>query len=196
MSWLSKALGGKTLKIGLAIAGAYYGGKYLSGSGVISDYESGDLVSRYYDPDSFGKIGLTPFSETSFGQTAVGKAIQTGAGFLTSGAERLFRPGTTSVADLIKGFQQMPSARTQVSASPIRSDTAFQAGQTRMMPLGSNGRVQGMLGNDAVQQYMAQRVNMFGMPAIQKIAQTVSMGGGAMAPTIASRKLARKRLVD
>ena len=91
----------------------------------------------------------------------------------------------------------MPSARTQVSASPIRSDTAFQAGQTRMMPIGNNGRVQGMLGNDAVQQYMAQRVrSMFGMPAIQKIAQTVSVGGGAMAPTIASRKLARKRLVD
>jgi hypothetical protein len=66
-----------------------------------------------------------------------------------------------------------------------------------MIPVGGNGRVGGMLAQDAVQQYLARRGQIFGMPQFKTAQATISLAGsGSLAPTTASKKLARSRLVD
>jgi len=78
MSWLSKALGGKTLKIGLALFAGGLGREYLYGSYGMSGTGYGAKY-QYSGDNFFGStlktLGVKPFQETALGQSAVGSFI-------------------------------------------------------------------------------------------------------------------------
>ena len=194
MSWLSKALKNDTLKIGLTVAGAALAGKYVFG-----DFRPGmyDTATSKYIPGEYtgtdiGSRALNFLGVKPFGDTAVGKFVSPVTDFVKG-----LNLGTgKSLADLIAGFGEAPKAQ-KVRASSIRTDTNFMNSQAQMIPVGGNGRVGGMLAQDAVQQYLAKRGRIFGMPQSKTAQATISLAGsGSLSPTTAAKKLARSRLID
>ena len=72
MSWLSKLVGGKTLKIAALAGAGYFGSRYLFGEQNLGGYGgAGDYVGASYTDDTFAgrvfnKFNITPFQSTSF----------------------------------------------------------------------------------------------------------------------------------
>ena len=166
MSWLSKALGGNTLKVGAMIAGAYFGGKYLFGEQTLGSYGgAGDYAAASYSDATFAgrvfnKLDITPFQATSFGQSKVGQAITGVGNFLNigkgSGAE-----GVVSLFSQAMGreFGQFPAApQVSLSGYGARSDLNFQAGRAQLFQTGRGGALAAALGREATQQYLAKQV--------------------------------------
>ena len=196
MSWLSKALGGNTLKVGAVIAGAYFGGQYLFGAkqyGTLSD-----PTALAYNPDTlagkvFNKFDITPFQETAFGQSKVGQAITGVGNFLNigkgSGAE-----GAVSLFSQAMGreFGRAPDVR-QVSLSGYgaRSDLNFQAGRAQLFQTGRGGALAAALGREATQQYLAKQVQAtIGIPTASKLPEIT--GVALPLKTTASRRRSYK----
>lgn len=194
MSWLSKALKNDTLRIGLTVAGAALAGKYVFGDFRPGMYDTatGKYIKGAYTGTDISSRALNFLGVKPFGDTAVGQFVSPVTDFVKS-----LNLGTgKSLAELISGFGNAPKAG-RVSFTPTRTDTNFMNSQAQMIPVGGNGRVGGMLAQDAVQQYLARRGQIFGMPQSKTAAATISLAGsGSLSPTTASKKLARSRLVD
>ena len=196
MSWLSKALGGNTLKVGAVIAGAYFGGQYLFGAkqyGTLSD-----PTALAYNPDTlagkvFNKFDITPFQETAFGQSKVGQAITGVGNFLNigkgSGAEGAVRLFSQAMG---REFGRAPDVR-QVSLSGYgaRSDLNFQAGRAQLFQTGKGGALAAALGREATQQYLAKQVQAtIGIPNASKLPEIT--GVALPLKTTASRRRSYK----
>jgi hypothetical protein len=194
MSWLSKALKNDTLKIGLTVAGAALAGKYVFGDYRPGMYDTatGQYIKGEYTGTDISSRALSFLKVKPFGDTAVGQFVSPVTDFVKG-----LNLGTgRSLADLITGFGKAPKAG-RVNPDLIRSDTNFMNSQAQMIPVGGNGRVGGMLAQDAVQQYLARRGKIFGMPQSKTAQATISLAGsGSLSPTTASKKLARSRLID
>ena len=196
MSWLTKALGRNTLKVGAMIAGAYFGGQYLFGAkqyGTLSD-----PTALAYNPDTlagkvFNKFDITPFQETAFGQSKVGQAITGVGNFLNigkgSGAE-----GAVSLFSQAMGreFGQFPAApQVSLSGDGARSALNFHAGRAQLFQTGKGGALAAALGREATQQYLAKQVQAtIGIPTASKLPEIT--GVALPLKTTASRRRSYK----
>ena len=184
MSWLSKLVGGNTLKLATAVIGTKFASEYIWG-----DYlPAGKTIeSAYYSGDNFAAktfkaLGVTPFAETSVGS------------FLSPVTE-FFRPGEIG-GDLMKlagsrlpsqqRYQQMPSPGA-VQPSYVRSDLGFQAGQASYIPIGRGSSIQNALSSSEMRQYFAKQVKMMGLPPATSL-PAVNISIGSPGPTTQSRR--------
>tara|TARA_E500000318_G_scaffold101764_1_gene105516 strand:+ start:338 stop:946 length:609 start_codon:yes stop_codon:yes gene_type:complete len=183
MSWLSKALGGNTLKIGAALAAGYFGKEYLFGATSPSQgyLPTGELVSGKYTSGNLAssvlnKFDITPFAQTSFGQSAVGKAITGVGSFLSIGDERE-DPSLFSQL-LASQFKQPGDPRMNPLPGGVRSDLAFQAGRAQQIQLGNSGALNAALGRSDLQQYLAKQVAMMRLPPVSALPTASSISSG------------------
>jgi len=192
MSWLSKLVGGKTLKIA-AIAGAgYFGNQYLWGK-TAEMGAPGDGIFGYDDSTfagrTFNALGIKPFSETTVGsflEPYLGgkRAAMQAAGY-----------GVGNVINSLSAsqrFERMPSPGT-IQPTGVRTDTNFGAGQAQMLPIGSRGQLDAALGSEAMRQYMAKQVRMMNLPGIQGL-PSVDMSGTTLAATTSQRRRSYKSM--
>ena len=201
MSWLSKLVNGRTLKLAAIAAAGYAGREYIFGNqiGSVYDTATGKYIEGGYSGGNFAAktfnyLGVTPFSETKIGSflqpltskytpgltlDPVGDAVAAGARALTAG-ER---------------FDAMPTAG-RIQASGVRSDTNFQAGQAGKFPIGNGGRVGNALGSEAMQQYLAKQVRMMGLPAASGLPTGSSVSTAGLASTTSAKRRQYKGLVS
>ena len=200
MSWLSKALGGKTLKIGLALATGYFGREYLYGAGKYGTLS--DPAGMSYNPDSFAgnifnKLNITPFQETALGKSAVGSFIdylgpRDAKGNRISSEANLFDTITraaSTYAGLQKGVPQ--KARIDTTGYLARSDTGFRSGPVQMFPVGRGGQVLNAVDRNG--QYFAKQVRGIGMPAAMGL-PSPNVGSGSVIQTTSMRSRGLKKL--
>lgn len=199
MSWLSKLVGGKTLKIATIAAAGYAGKQYLFGNqiGSVYDTATGEYIPGSYSGGNFAAktfnyLGVTPFSDTSFGQSGLGQAITKTGSFLglgeSGGAATL--AGVVGSLTASQRFDKMPSPGT-IQASGVNSDTNFQPGQVGRIPIGNNGQVGNALGNEAMRQYLAKQVAMMALPPVQNL-PSVDMSGSTLEATTSQRRRSYK----
>lgn len=202
MSWLSKALGGNTLKVGAMIAGAYFGSKYVFGDSEMYraiDPATGMDTAKYaytgtdFASQTFNKLGITPFSATSFGQSKVGRAI-TGVGNFLNIGKGVGAEDAVSLFSQAMGreFGRFPDApQVSLSGYGARSDLNFQAGQAQLFQTGKGGALAAALGREATQQYLAKQVRAtIGIPTASKLPEIT--GVALPIKTTASRKRSYK----
>ena len=199
MSWLSKALGGNTLKVGAMIAGAYFGGKYLFGEQTLGGYGgAGDYAAASYSDATFAgrvfnKLDITPFQATSFGQSAVGKAI-TGVGSFLNIGKGSDEDKAASLFSMAMGreFGKFPDApQVGLGGYGARSDLNFQAGRAQLFQTGRGGALAAALGREATQQYLAKQVRAtIGIPTASKLPEIT--GVALPIKTTASRRRSYK----
>lgn len=196
MSWLSKALGGNTVKIAAVAASAYFGKQFVWGE--TTPVYGGNLkgfgrVGTKYTEDTFAgrmfnKAGITPFQNTRVGSflSPVTEFLRPrsmgGTGLAEQAADKL------SYQDRMDA---MPSAGT-ITSSPIRSDTNFGLGQVSQLPIGSGGQVGRALESEQLRLYMARRVKAMGLPSIQGLPSATSIASAELGKTTSSRKRAYK----
>lgn len=183
MSWLSKAVGGKTLKIGAAILG----------STVAKEYLFGETSGGYYTDKTFVGSGLKKLGIPAFGDTKVGSFLSP---MLDSGKD-LLKFGTEVAGEYQSlKYSDLPSIplNTTSGVGPVRTNTSFQAGRAAQIPIGRNGSVNRALANANVQSYLAKRAKMIGLPAINTASPTVTTKA-ALASTTSARRRARSKLV-
>lgn len=196
MSWLSKALGGNTLKIGAVLLGSKFAGEYFFGESAGHGYDisTGSYVApRFTSGNIFGetlnKIGVTPFSQTAASKSFLGDAIE------------MFRPGETggsllgTAAKVASSGMKMPEAPQyglNVGTQSFRSGQAFQTGQTQMMNVGRGGSITAALGRDATQQYLARKVAGLRLPSASAL--PTPMSGTSSIQTTSMRSRGYKKL--
>jgi hypothetical protein len=198
MSWLSKALGGNTLKVGAMIAGTYFGSKYLFGD-TAYDYEAGKFyyTGKGMAASTFNKLDVTPFGQTAFGQSKVGQAITGVGSFLGIGQGRDDENAVSLFSKALGAeFARPPSMPPiDVSGYGARSDLNFQAGRAQLFQTGRGGALAAALGRDATQQYLARQVRAtIGMPAASKLPAVT--GVALPATTTAGRKRSYKKMAS
>jgi hypothetical protein len=192
MSWLSKALGGNTLKIGAAVLGATVGKEYLFGQtgGGAYDTATGKFIPGKYTSGSFiaegfNKLGIKPFSQTTVGS------------FLSPALNMVKDSGLLSVAgDVLSAQQrygQMPTP-TSVQAKGVNSAQLSPAGRAPQIPIGNNGAVNRALQNPQIRHYLAKRAQMIGMPSLQTVRPTVS-SSASLASTTSGKRRVRSKLI-
>ena len=202
MSWLSKLVGGKTLKIA-AIAAAGYAGKNviwgpttpiyggnLRGYGPTggSQYVGGNFVT-----DFLRDKNVTPFSDT-----AVGSFLSPVTEFLRPESMKSVAGqgfGSTLAGVFSGGNQrrsEMPSPGV-IQPTSVRTDTNFGAGQAQMLPIGSRGQLDAALGSEAIRQYMARQVKMMGLPSVQGL-PPIDMSSSTLQSTTAQRRRSYKTM--
>ena len=188
MSWLSKALGGNTLKVGAAILGSTVAKEYLFGETTYSpfgdpEYKDTGLISK-----GFNKLGITPFGATAAG-SFLSPALEAG--------KELFDFSTDLGGGKSKSFtfDEMPTV-PGVRSQPLRTNTSFQAGRMPQIPVGNNGAVNRALSNPNIQSYLAKRARMVNMPTIQTASPNVSAKGTSLASTTSAKRRARSRLIS
>ena len=194
MSWLSKALGGNTLKVGAMMAGAYFGGKYLFGADDIPGEGFTYDDSRLYGK-VFNKFDITPFQETTFGKSAVGKAITGVGSFLNIGKGSGVEGAVSLFSNAMgKEFGQFPAApQVSLSGYGARSDLNFQAGRAQLFQTGRGGALAAALGREATQQYLAKQVRAtIGIPTASKLPEIT--GVALPIKTTASRRRSYKTM--
>lgn len=174
MSWLSKLVGGNTLKLATAVIGTKFASEYIWGDYLPDGYSGDNFAAK-----TFKALGVTPFAETSIGS------------FLSPVTE-FFRPGEIG-GDLMKlagssqqRYQQMPSPGA-VQPSYVRSDLGFQAGQASYIPIGRGSSIQNALSSSEMRQYFAKQVKMMGLPPAASL-PAVNIGIGSPSPTTQSRR--------
>ena len=192
MSWLSKAVGGNTLKLGATILGSMVGKEYLFGEtgGGAYDTATGKFIPGKYTSGSFiaegfNKLGVKPFSQTTVG-SFLSPILEQGRDFVDFGTE-LAEGKRRSLQ-----FEDLPTI-PRISASGVNTNTNFQAGRARMIPLGNNGKVNNALANPRVQNYLAKRARIMGLPSIQTASPTVT-SKASLASTTSARRRARAKL--
>ena len=183
MSWLSKALGGNTLKVGAVLAGAYFGREYIFGDVSASQgyLPTGELVSGKYTSGNFAgetlnRFGITPFSQTGFGQSAVGQAITSAGNFLGFGAgddkkQSLF--GSALMSQFGRG-PQVPNMQLTVGTQNFRGDLGFQSGRIQPFPIGRGGTLEAAVNRAATQQDLARQVRAMRLPAASTLPTPMS----------------------
>lgn len=186
MSWLSKALGGNTLKIGAAMLGATVAKEYLFGQ-----YTPGHLPGhaqysgKGFIAQGFNKLGITPFGATKVGS------------FLSPALNMVKDSGLFDIAgDVLSAQQrygQMPTP-TSVQAGSVNSAQLSPAGRAQQIPIGNNGAVNRALQNPQIRHYLAKRAQMVGMPSIQTVRPTVT-SSGSLASTTSGKRRARSKLI-
>ena len=187
MSWLSKAVGGNTLKIGAAVLGSVVGKEYLFGETSNDEFGNVNYSTDSFIGSGFNALGIKPFGETGIGQ-AVSPYLESAKGLLDFGTKL----GDGQERRL--QFGDLPSV-AGVSNQPLRTDTRFQAGRAQMLPLGNNGRVSSALSNPTVQSYLAKRAKMVTLPSVNTANPTLSSSGASLASTTSSKRRARTKLV-
>lgn len=200
MSWLSKLVGGKTLKIAALVGAGYFGSRYLFGESAI-DYEGGDYYGYYTGKDlaskTFNKYGITPFSQTSFGQSTLGQAITKTGSFLgigqSSDAEVL--AGTVQSLSALQRFDRQVTPGT-IRATGIRTDTNFQPGQIGRIPIGNGTQVSSALQTEAMRQYLAKQVRMMGLPAASRLPTASPVSTAGLAQTTSAKRRQYKGLTS
>ena len=200
MSWLSKLVGGKTLKVAALVGAGYFGSKYLFGETLPSGI-SGEGPLAYDDSTLYGKVfnkaGFTPFQETSFGQSTLGQAITKTGSFLgigqSSDAEVL--AGTVQSLSALQRFDRQVSPG-KITATGIRTDTTFQPGQIGRIPIGNGTQVSSALQTDAMRQYLAKQVQMMGLPAASRLPTASPVSTAGLAQTTSAKRRQYKGLTS
>lgn len=194
MSWLSKALKNDTVKIGLTLFGTAMAGKYVFGDYTQGAYDTatGKYIPAQYTGTDISSRALRGLGVKPFQETAVGSFLSPGIDFL-KGLD--LGSGVTTLSELMQSKSQMPTA-SRVQATAIRSDTNFQAGQTRGFPVGNNGRALNAMQSAQMQMYLAKKARAMGLPSIQTASANITLSGsGALPATTAGQRAARKRIV-
>jgi hypothetical protein len=180
MSWLSKALGGNTLKVGAVLAGAYFGREYFFGDTTTNigygDPSTYRFTSGNFAAETMNKYGITPFKGTALGQSAVGEAIMSAGSFLGFGTgddkkQSLF--GSALMSQFSKG-PQMPNMQLTVGTQNFRGDLNFQPGRTNPFPIGRGGTLEAAVNRAATQQYLARQVAAMRLPAASQLPTPMS----------------------
>ena len=184
MSWLSKALGGNTLKVGAVLAGAYFGREYMFGetTDAVYDTATGQTIAGTFVPgssfaaDTLNRFGITPFSQTGFGQSAIGQAITDAGNFLGFGRaddkkQSLF--GSALMSQFGRG-PQVPNMQLSVGTQNFRGDLNFQPGRTNPFPIGRGGTLEAAVNRAATQQYLARQVAAMRLPAASQLPTPMS----------------------
>ena len=203
MSWLSKLVGGKTLKIAALVGAGYFGSRYLFGEQSLGGYcGAGDYVGASYTDDTFAgrvfnKFNITPFQDTSFGQSTLGKAITETGSFLGIGQSSDAEAAIGAVQSLsaAQRFDKQISPGT-ITASGIRTDTNFQPGQIGRIPIGNGSQVSSALQSQAMQQYLAKQVRMMGLPAASRLPTASPVSTGALAQSTSAKRRQYKGLTS
>jgi hypothetical protein len=180
MSWLSKAVGGNTLKLGATILGSMVGKEYLFGETVDGRYSDESIIGS-----GFNKLGIPAFGSTKVG-SFLSPYLEKGKDFIDFGTE-LAEGKRRSLQ-----FEDLPTV-PRISASGVNTNTNFQASRARMIPLGNNGKVNSALANPRVQNYLAKRARIMGLPSIQTANPTVTTKA-SLASTTSARRRARAKL--
>jgi hypothetical protein len=181
MSWLSSALKNNSVKIGLAIAGAYFGGKYLYGTTGFKgtdptnpfDYSgvydtAGNVMQQTYVGDSFGERALGFLNVPAFKDTAIGKSF-------VGDAVEFMRPGGGAgqlLGALASNRQNKPPDIRLADTGGYGvqgSGSGIAAGQAQMINLGRGGALQQALGRADTQMYLARKVKGLGLPPIAQL---------------------------
>ena len=204
MSWLSKALGGKTLKIGLALFAGGLGREYLYGqtSSTLYDTATGQTFRGAYTGENiFGKalgtLGIKPFQETALGQSAVGSFIdylgpRDKAGNRIVSDVGLFDTVASGASTLATLMSEAPQkARIDTTGYGVRSDTGFNPGQVQMFPVGRGGQVLNAAERNG--QYFAKQVRMMGLPTRSSL-PAPNVGSGSAIQTTSMRSRGLKKL--
>lgn len=203
MSWLSKLVGGKTLKIAAIAAAGYAGRNYIWGPTTPiyggNELGYGPTGGSQYVGGNFVTDFLRDKSVTPFSDTAVGSFLSPVTEFLRPDSMRSVAGqgfGST-LASIVSGGNQrrseMPSPGT-IQPTSVRTDTNFGAGQAQMLPIGSRGQLDAALGSEAIRQYMAKQVRTMGLPNIQGL-PSVDMSGSTLASTTAQRRRSYKSMI-
>lgn len=197
MSWLSKALGGNTLKVGAVLAGAYFGREYFFGDVSASQgyLPTGELVSGKYTggnfaADTLNRFGITPFSQTGFGQSAVGEAIRGAGSFLGFGTgddkkQSLF--GSALMSQFGRG-PQVSNMQLSVGTQNFRGDLNFQPGRTNPFPIGRGGTLEAAVNRAATQQYLARQVAAMRLPAASALPTPMSATSGSIRTSSSAKR--------
>lgn len=195
MSWLSKALGGNTLKVGLALTAGYFGKEYLFGESTGYGYDTftssvtnPKFANTNFAADTLNRFGITPFSDTGFGQSKVGKALTGGLNFLgfTGGGDddsefvSLF---STAMRQQYGRFPQPDKLGLSVGTQGFRGDLNFQAGRSnQQFPIGRGGSINSALSREMMQQYLTKNVRAMGLPRVAPL-PPVAMTSGKISTT-------------
>lgn len=204
MSWLSKLVGGKTLKVAALVGAGYFGKEYIFGNVSASQgyLPTGELVSGKYTSgnlagETLNRFGITPFSQTSFGESSIGQAITKTGSFLGIGQSSDAQAAIGAVQSLsaAQRFDKQISPGT-ITASGIRTDTNFQPGQIGRIPIGNGSQVSSALQSQAMQQYLAKQVRMMGLPAASRLPTASPVSTGALAQSTSAKRRQYKGLTS
>ena len=194
MSWLSNALKNNSVKIGLAIAGAYLGKEYLYGNYSPSVYDTatgkmtqagftgGTGIGSTLAARTLNFLDVGPFSDTALGKSIVGDAIE----FMRPGEG----PGGKLLGALAGATQNRPPQVSELSLSGygVRgSGSGITAGQAQMIAIGRGGALQQALGRDSTQMYLANKIRGLGLPAAAPLPSPMSVGAGIRTTSMQSR---------
>lgn len=180
MSWLSKALGGNTLKIGAVVLGSKFAGEYFYGDGT------------GFFGETLKATGIPAYEGSALSKSFLGDVIDA------------FRPGEKDegLGGLLGAASQVASSRMKMPQAPqyglnvgtqsFRSGQAFQTGQTQMISVGRGGAITAALGRDATQQYLARKVRGLGLPSVSAL--PTPMSGTSSIQTTAMRSRGYKKL--
>ena len=201
MSWLSKLVGGKTLKVAALVGAGYFGKEYFFGETGMMGHQGVDRAMKYtsgsFAGETLNRFGITPFSETSFGQSTLGQAITKTGSFLgigqSSDAEVL--AGTVQSLSALQRFDRQVSPG-KITATGIRTDTTFQPGQIGRIPIGNGTQVSSALQTDAMRQYLAKQVRMMGLPAASRLPTASPVSTAGLAQTTSAKRRQYKGLTS
>lgn len=193
MSWLSKLVGGNTLKLAAIAAAGYAGKEYMFGSSTAINPHTDVFSGDNFAASTFNKFNITPFSSTAFGQSTVGQAITSVGSFLNldKQAGLMEVVGGLSAA---QRFEKMPSV-DPISATSFNANTDFQAGRIGQIPIGNGGQVGSALNSEAMRAYMAKQVAMMGMPKMMALPTAASVGSSSLTASTSSKRRQYQRMV-
>ena len=201
MSWLSKLVGGKTLKVAALVGAGYFGKEYFFGETGMMGHQGVDRAMKYtsgsFAGETLNRFGITPFSETSFGQSAVGEAIRGAGSFLGFGTgddkkQSLF--GSALMSQFGRG-PQVPNMQLSVGTQNFRGDLNFQPGRTNPFPIGRGGTLEAAVNRAATQQYLARQVAAMRLPAASQLPTPMSATSSSIR-TSASAKRSYSKLTS
>ena len=200
MSWLSKLVGGNTLKLAAVAAAGYAGSQYVWGSTTPTyggnEFGYGPTGGSQYVGGNFVTDFLRDADVTPFSETAVGSFLSPAVEFL--------RPadlgGTRALANVLgaaqRGQQQRPLPSVSENRLPgaIRSDTNFQLSRANMIPIGSGGQVGSALANTNTQMYLAKQVRMLGLPSRQGLPSVTLSSASSLSSSTAGKRRSYKSM--
>lgn len=196
MGWLSKALKGNALKIGLTLFAGGLGREYFYGQTAM-----GAQGAKYLDTNIFGKtlktLGVTPFGETAIGKSKIGSFIdylgpRDEAGNRIASTANLFDTVASAALNYAEMQKNMPDRqKLATSGFGVRSDTNFGTGSAQMIPVGRGGQV--LAAADRNAQYFARQVRGMGLPSASRL-PSPNVGGGSSIQTTAMRSRGFEKL--
>ena len=195
MSWLSSALKNNSVKIGLAIAGAYLGKEYLYGNYSPSVYDTatgkmtqagftgGTGIGSTLAAKTLNFLNVGPFSDTALGKSIVGDAVE----FMRPGEG----PGGKILGAIADRLDNRPPQVSEIdlSAYGVRggSGASITAGQAQMIAIGRGGALQQALGRDSTQMYLASKIRGLGLPAAAPLPSPMPVSAGIRTTSMQSR---------